>query len=51
MGKLVDNVLAGLAYFAALLTEGSLIIRSAKDVIDSIEPDIVPDIMPEKGAD
>jgi len=46
MGNLADNMLVGLAYFAALLTEGSLIERSAKNVIDSIDPDIVSDIAP-----
>jgi hypothetical protein len=51
MGKLADNMLAGFAYFATLLTERSLIIRSAEDVIDSIEPDIMSDIVPQIGAD
>ena len=46
MGKLVDNVLAGLAYFAALLTQGSLIERSAENVADSIDPDVVVDTVP-----
>ena len=46
MGKLADNMLVGLAYFAALLTEGSLIERSAKNIVDSIDPDIVSDIVP-----
>ncbi len=46
MGMLVDNMLVGLAYFTALLTDGSLIKRSAKHVIDSIDPDIVSDIVP-----
>jgi hypothetical protein len=40
MGKLAASMLVDLAYFAALLTGGSLIERSAKNVIDSIEPDI-----------
>ena len=46
MGKLADNMLAGLANFAALLTEGSLIERSAKNVRDSTEPNIVSPIVP-----
>jgi len=46
MGKLADNMLAVLAYFATLLTEGSLIERSAKNIVDSIDPDIVSDIVP-----
>ena len=46
MGKLADNMLVGLAYFATLLTDGSLIKRSAKNVIDRIDPDIVSDIVP-----
>lgn len=46
MGNLADNMRVGLAYFAALLTEGSLIERSAKNVMDSIDPDIVLDIAP-----
>ena len=46
MGKLADNMLVGLAYFAALLTEGSLIERSAKNVRDSTEPNIVSNIVP-----
>lgn len=46
MGKLADNMLVGLAYFAALLTEGSLIGRSTRNVIDSFDPDIVSDIVP-----
>jgi len=46
MGMLEDNMLVGIAYFTALLTEGSLIERSAKNVIDSIDPDIMSDIVP-----
>jgi hypothetical protein len=46
MGKLADNMLVGLAYFAVILTGGSLIERSAKNAIDSIEPDIVSNIVP-----
>ena len=46
MGMLEDNMLVGIAYFTALLTEGSLIERSAKNVIDSIDPDIISDIVP-----
>ena len=46
MGKLADNMLVGFAYFTTLLTDGSLIKRSAKNVIDSIDPDIVSDIVP-----
>ena len=46
MGKLADNMLVGLAYFAALLNEGSFIERSAKNVMDSIVSDIVSDIVP-----
>ena len=46
MGKLADNMLVGLAYFAVLLTEGSLIKGSAKNIINSIEPDIVSNIVP-----
>ena len=46
MGKLADNMLVGFAYFTTLLTEGSFIERNAKNVIDSIDPDIVSDIVP-----
>ena len=46
MGKCAGNMLVGLAYFAILLTEGSLIKRSAKNIINSIEPDIVSNIAP-----
>jgi hypothetical protein len=46
MGMLADNMLVGIAYFTALLIEGSLIERSAKNGIAGIDPDIVSDIVP-----